>query len=460
MASGVYAIAGDFDNSTTTGIVESPELRASVVALPPDSPKFQRHDASFNFTSRSKPSEQNGRATQRVTKSLLELHLESSYVYIGYKRWHGVKMPRYPWSDGPEYVTQCPISPGTKFSQRIVLSDEEGTLWWHAHSEWSRASVYGEWWNADVQEVMEEFLASGGDPNVSDAFLINGQPGDLYPCSRQGTYRLSVEFGKTYLIRMINAVMNNIMFFKITNHNITVVGSDGAYTKPLTSDYITISPGQTIDFLLHANQPPSHYYMASRVYASAGNYDNTTTTGIIEYVGNYTPPSSLSLPIFPNFNDTAASVNFTSRLRSLANEKYPIDVPLNVTDILFFTLSINLRPCVNNSCDGRFDERLLASVNNVTMLLPRTDILQVRADTAAGIGTDVNILEYNATVELRVPGGRTSVDGIDHPMHLHVQFLCRRVGFGNFGENRDPANYNLVDPPMETIAILEMDGSL
>ncbi|KAL0286228.1 UNVERIFIED_CONTAM: Laccase-15 [Sesamum calycinum] len=103
---------------------------------------------------------------------------------------HGVKMPRYPWSDGPEYVTQCPISPGTMFSQRVILSDEVGTLWWHAHSEWWRASVYGafiilpqkkngypfptphaqvpillgEWWNANVQEVMEEFLANGVTP--------------------------------------------------------------------------------------------------------------------------------------------------------------------------------------------------------------------------------------------------------------------------------------------------------
>lgn len=23
--------------------------------------------------------------------------------------WHGVKQPKYPWSDGPEYITQCPI---------------------------------------------------------------------------------------------------------------------------------------------------------------------------------------------------------------------------------------------------------------------------------------------------------------------------------------------------------------
>ncbi|GKA99978.1 putative laccase [Tanacetum coccineum] len=57
--------------------------------------------------------------------------------------WHGVKQPRYPWSDGPEFITQCPIQPGSRFSQKIILSDEEGTLWWHAHSDWSRATVHG-----------------------------------------------------------------------------------------------------------------------------------------------------------------------------------------------------------------------------------------------------------------------------------------------------------------------------
>lgn len=56
---------------------------------------------------------------------------------------HGVKQPRHPWSDGPEYITQCPIRPGTNFTQQIDLSDEIGTLWWHAHSDWSRATVHG-----------------------------------------------------------------------------------------------------------------------------------------------------------------------------------------------------------------------------------------------------------------------------------------------------------------------------
>ena len=52
-------------------------------------------------------------------------------------------MPRYPWTDGPEYITQCPIQPGSKFTQKIILSTEEGTLWWHAHSDWTRATVHG-----------------------------------------------------------------------------------------------------------------------------------------------------------------------------------------------------------------------------------------------------------------------------------------------------------------------------
>ena len=52
-------------------------------------------------------------------------------------------MPRNPWSDGPEYITQCPIKPGGNFTQEINLSTEEGTLWWHAHSDWSRATVHG-----------------------------------------------------------------------------------------------------------------------------------------------------------------------------------------------------------------------------------------------------------------------------------------------------------------------------
>jgi laccase len=56
---------------------------------------------------------------------------------------HGARQVRNPWSDGPEYITQCPIKPGNMFKQIIHLTTEEGTIWWHAHNGWARATVHG-----------------------------------------------------------------------------------------------------------------------------------------------------------------------------------------------------------------------------------------------------------------------------------------------------------------------------
>nr|GME10278.1 laccase-14-like [Ipomoea batatas] len=414
--------------------------------------------------------------------------------------WHGIKQLRYPWSDGPEYITQCPIAPGVNFSQRINLSDEEGTVWWHAHSDWSRATVHGaviiypdngteypfpkpdaeipiilgEWWKSDIQAVLDEFLASGGAPNNSDAYLINGQPGDLYPCSVNDTYKLTVEYGKTYLLRMVNAVMNNILFFSIANHQITVVGTDGAYTKPLTSDYIAISPGQTIDFLLHANETPNHYYMAAKAYNSAPvvAFNPNTTTAVLQYAGNYTPTSPLPFPTLPAFNDTNASVSFTGSLRSLADTNHPIDIPFNISTNLLFTISINTLPCnsTNSTCTRPSGTRLAASMNNNIFVLPQIDILEAYYYQINGVYGDnfpsfpplvfnftasnltTALQRANRTTEVR---GTNLVAGIDHPIHLHgYSFYVVGWGFGNFDKDKDPLNYNLVDPPLQnTIAV-------
>lgn len=47
------------------------------------------------------------------------------------------------WADGPTYVTQCPIRPGHSYTYKFNITGQEGTLWWHAHMSWLRATVYG-----------------------------------------------------------------------------------------------------------------------------------------------------------------------------------------------------------------------------------------------------------------------------------------------------------------------------
>lgn len=51
------------------------------------------------------------------------------------------------------------------------------------------------WFKGDVMAIVNEALASGGDPNRSDAFTINGQPGDLYNCSSSKKLP-SIDFSK------------------------------------------------------------------------------------------------------------------------------------------------------------------------------------------------------------------------------------------------------------------------
>ncbi|KAK9073028.1 hypothetical protein SSX86_007350 [Deinandra increscens subsp. villosa] len=429
--------------------------------------------------------------------------------------WHGVKQPRYPWSDGPEFITQCPIQPGASFRQKIVLSDEEGTLWWHAHSDWSRATVHGliviwpkigrpypfpkpyaeypiilgEWWWQDVEAVLLDFMKTGGDPNSSDALTINGQPGDFYPCSSSEITKFIVEHGKTYMFRMVNAAMNLLMFLAIGGHEITIVGTDAAYTKPLKSDYVVISPGQTIDLLLKADQPVGRYYIAAKPYNSQPliSFDNTTTTAIIEYKAYKNLSTPPVFPHLPKVNDTSASVNFTGRLRSLASRAHPIDVPMTITRNFLFTISINTLPCLNNTCLGPRGLRFAASVNNISFDSPKISILEAYYGRITGVYNDtfpnlppfffnftstnisssletplnaseVKVLEYNDTVEL-VFQGTNLVAGIDHPMHLHGHsFYVVGWGFGNFNRSKNPLSYNLVDPPFQNTIAVPING--
>lgn len=309
------------------------------------------------------------------------------------------------------------------------------------------------------------------------------------------TFKLAVNQGKTYLVRMVNAAMNNILFFGIANHTVTVVGSDGAYTKPLKRDYIAISPGQTIDFLLEANQDPTNrYYIAAKAYSTTGSFGNTTTA-IVEYQQNSTStPRTVTsrkpfLPNLPLFNDTNASYNFTKSLRSIANEDYPVDVPNgnNMTK-RFITLSVNTIPCENDAetCEGppNGTTRFRASLNNISFVLPQIDILRAyyyNLSTYGSIygvefpdrppfefnytgsnlpsellipnfGTEVNVLEYDSEVEIVFQSTRL-LSGSDHPMHLHgYSFYVVGSGFGTY--NASTAEYNLVDPPLvNTIAI-------
>ncbi|KAL2945609.1 Laccase-17 [Bienertia sinuspersici] len=424
--------------------------------------------------------------------------------------WHGIRQIRSGWADGPAYIAQCPIQIGQTYVYNFTIVGQRGSLWWHAHISWLRSTLYGpiiilpkrgvpypfprphkevplifgEWWNADTEAVINQAMQTGGGPNVSDAYTINGLPGLLYNCSAKDTFKLNVKPGKTYLLRLINAALNDELFFSIANHTLTTVDVDAVYVKPFETDTIVITPGQTTNVLLKTKpyNPEATFLMMARPYVTGnGTFDNSTVAGILEYHHPKPAKSMKQLPMFkptlPKLRDTSFVTNFTNKLRSLANSKFPANVPKNVDKHFFFTVGLGTNPCPkNHTCQGPSNKTMFAaSINNVSFVMPTKAILQTHFlqqqsngvystafpssplipfnytgtppnNTMVIDGTKVVAVPFNTSIELVMQD--TSILGAEsHPLHLHgYNFFVVGQGFGNFDPNKDPAKYNLVDP--------------
>ncbi|GKV01086.1 hypothetical protein SLEP1_g13675 [Rubroshorea leprosula] len=426
--------------------------------------------------------------------------------------WHGIRQLRTGWADGPAYVTQCPIQTGQSYVYNFTITGQRGTLFWHAHISWLRATVYGpliilpkrgipypfpkphmevpiifgEWFNADPEAIISQALQAGGGPNVSDAYTINGLPGPLYNCSAKDTFRLKVKPGKTYLLRLINAALNDELFFSIANHSLTVVEADALYVKPFETQTLLIAPGQTTNVLLKTkpHYPNASFFMTARPYATGlGTFDNSTVASILEYEQPFKklhPRISINKlplykPVLPALNDTSFATKFTNKLRSLNTPQFPAQVPQKVDRKFFFTIGLGTSPCEGNqTCQGPNGTMFAASVNNVSFAMPTTALLQAHFsgqshsvyttdfpsdpvilfnytgtppnNTMVSNGTKLMVLPFNTSVELVMQD--TSILGAEsHPLHLHgFNFFVVGQGFGNFDPNKDPKNFNLVDP--------------
>ncbi|KAL8161050.1 hypothetical protein V2J09_012539 [Rumex salicifolius] len=495
---------------------------ASILALA--SAKTHHH----NFVVQSTPVKRLCKTTQAITVNgqlpgpTLEVNNGDSLVinvvnkakYNVTIHWHGVRQMRTGWSDGPEFVTQCPIRSGGSYTYRFRIQGQEGTLWWHAHSSWLRATVYGaliirpkpgspypfpkptretpvllgEWWNNDPVKIVRHASRTGAAPNVSDAYTINGQPGDLYNCSKKDTVIVPIKTGETHLLRVINAALNQELFFSVANHKMTVVGGDASYVKPFTTNVIMVGPGQTTDVLIKADQKPGRYYMAAKPYQSASNapFDNTTATAILSYIS--APSSKPVKAHLPAFNDTNVVTKFTNNFRSPRK----VLIPREIDENLFFTVGLGLHGCppgVNKlRCQGPNGTRFMASMNNISFVLPSNwSLLQAHKNGIRGVfttdfpsspplkfdytgknvsrslwqpikATKLYPLKYGSRVQVVLQG--TSIFGAEnHPIHLHgYDFYILATGFGNFNPKKHTKNFNLVDPPMRNTVAVPVNG--
>ena len=74
-----------------------------------------------------------------ILNSTTFIHLWEAHIYDR----HGIRQLGTAWADGPAYVTQCPIQPGKNYVYNFTVTGQRGTLLWHAHISWLRATVHG-----------------------------------------------------------------------------------------------------------------------------------------------------------------------------------------------------------------------------------------------------------------------------------------------------------------------------
>ncbi|XP_043272598.1 putative laccase-9 isoform X2 [Venturia canescens] len=219
--------------------------------------------------------------------------------------------------DGVPMISQCPILPYTNFRYEI-MPESTGTHFYHAHSVQQQGDgLYGLLIvrgpsdepatervfliSASCPAVLSELLPSVGTTamNVSrqsdlvpNALVLNGQKNGV---------RIAVETGKTFLLRIVNAIAFNCpVIFYIAQHDFDVVATDGKSTEatPTTrTDRIIIFPGERFDLRIEGNGTSGHRYAvalrglencrglvheASLDYRSMENEHETTDEAVVE----------------------------------------------------------------------------------------------------------------------------------------------------------------------------------
>ncbi|KAK8466515.1 hypothetical protein PHAVU_008G119201 [Phaseolus vulgaris] len=170
-----------------------------------------------------------------------------------------------------------------------------------------------------------------------------------------------------------------------------------------------------------------------------------------------------SQPTLPPINATNFVANFTGKFRSLANAKFPVNVPQKVDRNFFFTVGLGTSPCPKNTtCQGPSNNtKFAASVNNISFALPssvsimqayysgqtnmvfKTDFPATPLNPFNYTGTPPNntmvtndtklvVLKFNTSVEVVLQD--TNILGAEsHPLHLHgYDFFIVGQGFGNY----------------------------
>ncbi|KAK3944542.1 iron transport multicopper oxidase fet3 [Diplogelasinospora grovesii] len=337
--------------------------------------------------------------------------------------FHGLFMNGTTQMDGPSFVSQCPIPPGSRFTYNFTV-DQPGTYWYHSHTKGQYPDglrgpliihdpanpfkdMYDEeliltvsdWYHEQVPSLLARFMSkfnpTGAEP-VPNSVLLNDTQ----------NLTISVQPGKTYLFRMVNIGAFPGQYIWFEGHNMTILEVDGVYTQPAEAEMIYLGAAQRCSFLITAGNDTSANFpivasMDTTMFDHLPPDLNYNVTGWLVYDSTQSLPAPASIDAYNPFDDMTLIPWDNQTLLGEPDQSITLDVIMN-------TLG---------------DGANYAFFNNITYTPPKVPTLftaMSTGDMAAnpavyGEYTHSFVLEKDQIVEIIV----NNIDPGRHPFHLH-----------------------------------------
>ncbi|KAK1261920.1 Monocopper oxidase-like protein SKU5 [Acorus gramineus] len=261
--------------------------------------------------------------------------------------WDGIQHRKNSWQDGV-LGTTCPIPAGWNWTYQFQVKDQIGSFFYFPSLNFQRAAggyggviinnrpvisvpfgtpdgditiFIGDWYNNNHVDLRKK-LEGGKELGMPDGVLINGKgPYQYNKTLVPDVYdheTINVHPGKTYRIRVHNVGISTSLNFRIQNHNLLLVETEGTYTVQQNYTNMDIHVGQSYSFLVTMDQNASsdYYIVASPRFVNESIWARVTGVAILHYT-NSKGKASGPLPDPPNDQyDKSFSMNQARSIRT------------------------------------------------------------------------------------------------------------------------------------------------
>uniref|UniRef100_A0A2N9FRK7 Plastocyanin-like domain-containing protein n=1 Tax=Fagus sylvatica TaxID=28930 RepID=A0A2N9FRK7_FAGSY len=241
-----------------------------------------------------------------TTNNIVHVNIHNNLTEPFLMTWNGVQLRRNSWQDGVQ-GTNCPILPGQNWTYIFQVKDQIGSFFYFPSLHLHKAAggygairvnnrvviplpfhvphqdldiLIGDWYNTD-HRMLRASLDVGNGLSIPDGILING----LGP--NQATFEFQP--GATYRLRISNVGLKTSLNFRIQDHLMRLVETEGSYTTQEDYDSLDIHVGQSYSVLVTAKNQTNgtSYHM---IASSRFTEPQLLGLGIIRYPGSVGDP--------------------------------------------------------------------------------------------------------------------------------------------------------------------------